>query len=141
MPHPTLSARHNDRRDDRGGIVLGWLTKLAVVLAIVGVAAFDAISVGTTAANLSDQGGYAARAASDSWLTSKNIQVAYDAALAAAIEQDPANAVDTTSFAVDADGTVHLRVSRTASTLVLFRFSKTRHWADVERAASGRSVS
>ena len=32
-------------RGDRGDIVLGWLTKLAVVLGVLGVIAFDGIAV------------------------------------------------------------------------------------------------
>lgn len=137
----TLSSPAGLLRDDRGSIVIGWLTKLVVVLGILGVAAFDAISIGTTAASLSDQGGLAARAASDAWLQAKDIQHAYDAALATATEQNPATVIDVKTFVVDPDGTVHLRVARTATTLVLFRFAATRHWADVQRDASGRSVS
>jgi len=121
--------------------VIGRLIKLAVVLGILGVVAFDAISVGTTAASLSDEGGYAARAASDSWLQAKDIQHAYDAALAAATQQNAADVIDVKTFVVDPDGTVHLRIARTARTLVLYRFSATRRWADVRRDASGRSVS
>jgi hypothetical protein len=126
---------------DHGGIVVGWLTKIAVVLGLLGLVLFDAISIASTAVTLSDQGAYAAREASENWQETKSIQSAYDAAAAAAAEQNPANVVGTKTFTVDADGTVHLTVSRDATTLLVFRLSQTKKWAHVDRAAEGRSVS
>jgi hypothetical protein len=138
-----LSARlrHVHRADpERGGIVLGWLTRIVVVLGIAGLGLFDAISVGTTAVNLTDQGSYAAREASEVWQTTSSVQKAYDAAVAAATEQNPANSVDPKTFRIDDDNTVHLRISREATTLVLYRWSRTAEWAQIEREASGRSL-
>jgi hypothetical protein len=137
-----LSAHLRDlrRTPDRGGIVLGWLTRIVVVLGIAGLALFDAISVGTTAVNLTDQGSYAAREASEVWQTTHNVQKAYDAAVAAATEQNPANTVDTKTFRIDEDNTVHLRIGREATTLILYRWSRTAEWAQIERDASGRSI-
>lgn len=125
---------------DRGDIILGWLTKLAVVLGAAGIVLFDAISVGTTAMNLTDQGGYAAREASEVWQQTGSIQQAYDAAVASAVKQNPDNMVDTGSFRIDADNTVHLRISRTADSILLFRWDKTAGWAELDREAAGRSV-
>lgn len=125
---------------DRGDIVLGWLTRIVVVLGIAGIGLFDAISIGTTAVNLSDQGSYAAREASEAWQTTQSVQKAYDAAVAAATEQNPANSVDNKSFRIDEDNTVHLRIRREATTLVLFRWSRTAEWTKIEREAAGRSV-
>jgi hypothetical protein len=133
--------RHVHRADpERGGIVLGWLTRIVVVLGIAGLGLFDAISVGTTAVNLTDQGSYAAREASEVWQTTSSVQKAYDAAVAAATEQNPANSVDPKTFRIDDDNTVHLRISREATTLVLYRWSRTAEWAQIEREASGRSL-
>jgi hypothetical protein len=126
---------------DRGDIVLGWLTRIAVVLGLAGIALFDAISIGTTAVTVSDQGSYAAREASENWQTTKSVQQAYDAAVAAATEQNINNTVATKDFHIDDDGTVHLTVSREATTLVVFRIGAIKQWAHVERQASGRSVS
>lgn len=125
---------------DRGGIVIGWLTKLTVVLAVAGVFLFDAISIGSTKASLADQGSYAARAASEVWQQTGNIQKTYDAAVAAAQEQDPQDTVYTKGFTVDADNTVHLVIGREAKTIVLYRWDRTRKWAKIRASAEGRSV-
>ena len=48
--------------------------------------------------------------------------------------------MSTKEFTVDPDGTVHLVISREASTLILFRWDRTAKWAHVSAAAKGRSV-
>jgi hypothetical protein len=125
---------------DRGDIVLGWLTRLTVVMAVLGVALFDAISVGTTSASVADQGTTAALAASATWDETKDIQAAFDSAVASATEQNPENELDPKGFSIDADGTVHLTVSRDAKTLVLYRWGRSAKWAHVSQDAKGRSV-
>jgi hypothetical protein len=125
---------------ERGDIVLSWLTKIALVMAIAGIALFDAVSVGVTAVSLNDQGGYAAREASEAWQDTASIQKAYDAALASAIESNPHNTVDTTSFTIDSDDTVHLTIRREATTLVLYRWGRTAKWAELSSDSRGRSV-
>ena len=132
--------RSREPGDDRGGIVLGWLTKLTVAIALVGILLFDAISVGSTAATVADDGSYAAREASATWDRTHDLQEAYLTAAAAAAEQNSQNVVSTKNFLVDPDGTVHLVVSRVAPTLVLFRWDRTAKWAHVSTAAKGRSV-
>lgn len=127
--------------NDRGGILLGWLTRIVLFFSITGVILFDAISIGTTAMNVSDQGSTAALVASESWQTSKNLQTAYDAAVASALEQNPADVVATRDFKIDDDGTVHLTLTRDAATLIVFRIGPIKSWAHVVRRASGRSVS
>lgn len=124
----------------RGDIVLGWLTKIVVVLGVAGLVLFDAISLGTTAMNLSDQGSYAAREASEAWQQTGNVQKAYDAAVATATEQNALNVVDPATFRIDEDNTVRLRISRTAATILLQYWDRTARWAEVEQEASGRSV-
>ena len=125
---------------DRGDIVLGWLTKIVVALGLAGLVLFDAISVGTTAMSLSDQGAYAAREASEVWQQTDSVQKAYDAAVAAATEQNPQTAVDPATFRIDQDNTVHLTVSRTATSILLYRWGRTAEWAELDREAAGRSV-
>ena len=125
---------------DRGDIVIGWLTKIVVVLGIAGLALFDALSIGSTSVSLSDQGQYAAREASEAWQQTDSVQRAYDAAVATAVSQNPLNTVDPKSFRIDADDTVHLRIGRTATTIVLHHWDRTAKWAVLEREAKGRSV-
>jgi hypothetical protein len=126
--------------DDSGGIVLGWLTRIVLFFSVAGLALFDAISIASTATTVSDQGSYAALAASEAWHQDKNVQTAYNAAVAAAIEENPADVVATKDFKVDEDGTVHLTLSRDAPTLVVYRIGPIKNWAHVVRHASGRSV-
>jgi hypothetical protein len=134
------SSSHPTPVKDRGDIVLGWLTRLTVIMALVGVALFDAISVGTTTASVADQGTSAALEASATWDETKNVQAAYDAAVTFATEANAENEVDPRSFSIDEDGTVHLTVSRVAKTLVLYHWSRTATWAHVSQTAKGRSV-
>jgi len=125
---------------DRGDIMMSWLTKIVVVTAVAGVMIFDAVSLGVTATTLTDQGNYAARQASESWQETSSVQKAYDAALAVAVEANPHNTIDTKSFTIDGDDTVHLTISREATTLVLYRWSKTAEWAQLSRTVKGLSV-
>lgn len=140
IPRVRSTGRISAGLPDRGDMILGWLTRIAVLLGVAGVALFDSMSIGSTAMNLSDQGDYAARQASENWQQTHDIQLAYDAAAAAATEQDPGNEVATKDFVVDSDGRVHLTISRTATTLVVFRLSATRKWAHVERRSTGFTV-
>ena len=125
---------------DRGDIVLGWLTKIVVVLGVAGLFLFDAISMGSTAMTLSDHGSLAARSASEAWQQTQDPQAAFDAAVATATEANPTNVVNPKTFRIDQDNTVHLTVSRTATSLLAHRWSKTAEWMALEREASGRSV-
>jgi len=125
---------------DRGDIVLGWLTKLVVIFGLAGIVFFDAISVGVTASSLTDQGSYAARDASEQWQETKSVQKAYDKAVQTAAEANPLNSVDAQSFRIDADNTVHLTISREATTIVLHRWSRTARWAQLDREVKGKSV-
>jgi hypothetical protein len=127
--------------DDRGGIMLGWVTRLALFFGVAALALFDAISIGSTAMTVADQGSYAALQASEAWQNDKSVQTAYNAAVVAAAEQNPADVIATKDFKVDVDGTVHLTVSRDATTLVIFRIGPIKDWAHIVRRSSGRSVS
>lgn len=135
-----LRASGPSMTSDRGDIVMGWLTKIVAVLAVAGIGLFDAISIGTTAVTLTDQGSYAARDASETWKSTQNLQQAYNRAVATAIEQNPDNVVEASTFRVDKDNTVHLTVSREAPTILLFRWGRTREWAQLERPAKGQSL-
>jgi hypothetical protein len=125
---------------DRGDVLMGWLVKISLVLGILGIGLFDAISIGSTSVTIADQGSDAARQASEVWQGSKDLQKTYDAAVEAARADNPHNAVATKDFLVDPDGTVHLTVTRTAATIVVRRIGPIRAWAQVHHTAEGRSV-
>jgi hypothetical protein len=134
-------ARHGAGSPERGDIVLGWLTRLVVIFALAGIVLFDAISVGVTTVNVADQADSAAVDAADTWSTTKDVQKTYLTALDSATKSDKRNVIDPKTFRVDPDGTVHVTLSRTATTLVLYRIGPAKHWADVTESGDGRAVS
>ena len=124
---------------DEGGIVLGWLTRVAVVLAIVGIIAFDVISVVTARLAVEDAGQQAALVASDVWSRTHDIQETLKAAEDSATESNALNVVDPATLRVDPDGTVHLRVTRDAPTLVAHYVKPLREMSVVHADSFGRS--
>jgi hypothetical protein len=101
---------------DRGSVVIGWLVKLVAVLALVSVSAFDAISVGAARVSGADDADSAALAAAETWRDTHNI----NSALASARDASGSNeTVLSAGFVIDPDGTVHLVMKKTATTLVM----------------------
>lgn len=133
--------RGSGRAGDGGDIVIGWLSKLALVIAVIGVALFDGIAIGTTQLAITDQASVAARAASGAWQSTQNVQTAYETALAAAHEANNLNEIPAESFTIDPDGTVHLVLRREATTFVVHRSEHTRPWAQLSTTATGKDVS
>ena len=125
---------------DLGGIVTGWLTRIVVIGAVLGLAGFDGLSLITTRLDLIDQGKQAARAGSVTWRSTPDIQTAYDAAARDAAESNPQNVVRPDSFVVARDDTVSLRIDREATTLLLHRIKPLKQWTVVREDVSGRSV-
>ena len=97
---------------DRGDILLGWLTRVVVALAVVGVIGIDGVTVATATVSLQDQANTAATAARDDYASHHDTQRAYRAALASAHEGDEADVIRGADFRVTAQGTVTLVISR-----------------------------
>ena len=112
---------------DRGDIILGWLTKLVVVLSVLGVLGFDAVSLVQARFQASDRAATAAGAAAAEYATSKDVQKAYNAAFATTVDNDT---IETGTFKVASDGTVDLRLHHEATTLLVQRISPLRKYAD-----------
>lgn len=124
---------------DRGDIVLGWLTKLVATLAVLGLIGFDAISLASTRLQTEDHAQTAARTASETYKSSKNLQAAYDAAVAeVAVHGDT---IDPTTFSIGPDGTVTLTLRALAATMLVEKVPPLRDWAQVETTVTGRSAS
>jgi hypothetical protein len=102
---------------DRGSIVIGWLTKLIVVLAVVGVMLFDALSVSAARVGAEDDANQAAEAAGFEWCTTHDVQQAYQAALDA-LPSD-SESIPAKSFVIDTSGTVRLVVHRLTRTMIV----------------------
>lgn len=119
------------------GMVFGWFTRIAILLALLGVAGFDAISVGIAHLSATDDAGKAALAASETWRTSKgNIETAYAAAVGATAGHQ--ETIDAKTFTIAADGTVTLHLHRVATTLVLWRISPLKSWIEIQATGTGR---
>jgi hypothetical protein len=125
-------------RNDRGGVIVGYFTKITMVLLAFSVVCFDAVSVGAARVGVEDTARTAATEAAEAYAQSKSVTTAYRAAVDAA-EEHGATVVKK-SFSVAPDGTVSLRVEKEATTLLLYRTKRTSTWAEVGADASGRAV-
>lgn len=111
--------------NDRGAARLATMAWLFVVLAIVGVCAFDAFSIMSSRVSVENDAQTAAYAASDNWHTSRNLDDAYQAAVDAIAGKG--ETVETKHFVVDADGTVHLVLRAHTRSVLLGRIGALRH--------------
>jgi hypothetical protein len=125
---------------DAGGIVIGWLVKIVVVVGLLGVALFDAISIGVSRLSVEDAGTLAAREASTALARNANLQAAYETAVYAALEANPLNEVPPSSFVALPDGSVELVVTREATTFVVQHIQWIAPWAHVEARATGKPL-
>ncbi len=123
---------------DRGDIVLGWLTKLVVVLSLLGLVGFDLISLGSTRFQAEDHAQSAVRAAARTWSGPASLQAAYEAAVAEVVQHG--DTIDPQSFSVAPDGTVTLTLLRTAPTLVVEKVPPLANYASVRRTVSASPV-
>lgn len=124
---------------DAGGVITGWFLKIAVVLLVLAVIGFDAVSIASTKVNASDTADTAAMAGSVSWNQQHDAQLAYRAADEVA-EQHGCRVL-TNGFAIDRNGTVHLIVQATAHTEVVTHIGPLRHWATVDSAGLAKDIS
>lgn len=122
---------------ERGDIIVGWLTKITVFLALTGVLGFDLVSVATTKMSAADDAQNAARKAADVYQDTKDVQTAYTAALDYVEERN--GAIDPADFLVERDGTVRVTVQKTATTVVFYRTSKSKKWTLVKAEGSGKA--
>lgn len=123
---------------ERGSVITGWLAKLAVTLGVLGVLAFDLISIGAARVGAADDAGTAAIAASQAWEETHDLQQAYNAAAESAGEHH--ETVDTKNFVIDPDNTVHLTVRRTAKTVVFGHIGFLAHFAHVVETGKGQAL-
>jgi hypothetical protein len=106
-------------------MVLGWLSKLVIVLSVVGVLGLDGFAWASARVGAQDSAERAGRAAVSTWQTTPDLQRAYDAALAEVVASG--DVIDAPSFTAAPDGAVTLTLHREASTLVLHRIPPLRH--------------
>lgn len=106
---------------DTGGIVVGWLLKVALVLLLVGIVAYDVVSIAYSRVAASDDARYIALGASEAIV----LQRAKDEdAIQLARERAESRGVTLKDkdITIDDDGSVTVHVTRTADTLVAYHF-------------------
>ena len=117
---------------ERGAIVVGWLTKVVAALAILGIGGYDAVAIGAARVTLTDDANAAAEAANLAWNDSRgNVQAAYNAAYVWAQQHGVEAPVD--DFSVERDGTIHLRLTKTTTTLVVHHIGPLKKYTTVSQ--------
>ena len=115
---PAEARRRSERSSERGSIVLGWLTRLVVVLGLVGIVGFDLVSYGVARLSATDQAEQVARAGATAWQTGSDVDAAYAEATQVAEDLDPGNVLPPQEFRASRDGGVSVRLDHPVPTLV-----------------------
>lgn len=97
------------------------------LLAVFVVLAFDGANLARSAYGADSEAGNVARAATTTYSSTKNVQAAYDAAVAALAHPD--DVIDTKDFVFDANGAVTLTLHRKADSVVLGRLRE--QWTQI----------
>ena len=126
-------------RDDWGGIVIGWLAKLALVLALVAAVGFEFVSLGHAKLSVQAVANDAAREAAQNYGHNRDLRRAYQEAVSVASEHDAT--IRPEEFTIEADGTIRLTVRKTADSSFLHRWDTTKGWLDVDAEAKSRFTS
>jgi hypothetical protein len=122
--------------NQRGDIVIGWILKLIVSLAIVGVAAFEGGAVVVAHVGADTAANEASREAALEYAHSHDV----DAAEVAAAESAKTSGASVVAFEVDVSSDVLIvTIEKKARTLLLQRIGATRSWS-VARATARRGL-
>jgi hypothetical protein len=116
--------------DDRGDIILGWFTRVAVFLLLLGIVAFEGISLATAHLNGVDTANQVALAGAEAYAPRHNAEAAYAAAAKEATAHKAELLPD--NFTISADGSVDVAIKTTATTLFLYRTDATAKWAVIK---------
>jgi Flp pilus assembly protein TadG len=114
-------------------MVVGWLSRIVLILGIVGVAGYDGVTTIQAQVTIKDQASSAAIAGYNSYASSHDVQTAYQAALADARGSNPANTIAPAQFTVSNKGIVTLTVTRNVHTLVA-------HYLPIDAAKTATST-
>lgn len=114
---------------DQGSVVLGWLSRLVLTFAILGLIGFEVMSIAVVHVQVEDIGRSAAQEAIETYQETQNPELAYQAADVYAASQD--SEIDKASFEITPES-VSFTLEKVAPTLLLYRWSKTAGLAHVE---------
>ncbi|HUR52179.1 MAG TPA: hypothetical protein VMZ11_08650 [Mycobacteriales bacterium] len=120
---------------DSGSIVVGWLGRLVVLFAVLGLLAYDGVAIMVANFAAADDAGVAAGAAADDFRAHKDIQAAYDAAKQAVAGKG--DTVETKTFQIAPSGKVTLTIDRHPTTLWMHRVGPLKKWTLVHQSGGG----
>jgi len=106
-------------------VVIGWLTRIAIALAVVFVVGYDGIALTASRLGAVDDANQAASDAAASWHGSHNVQAA---AAAAAAVLPASETLIPTSVVIATDGSVQLQVHRVTATLIAKQIPGVNNW-------------
>jgi hypothetical protein len=138
VPHVKAGPTAADRR----GVVLGWLTRLAVFAAVLGVIGFDGISLTAGHLGAHEDASNAAGDAAVAWRSADGTQYPAQALAAATTAADDrltlGEALVPGSIQVAADGTLTLTIRRTVEhTLIAHDIGALKHLVTFDATGSG----
>ena len=123
---------------DERGVVLDWFLKMVLVLAILGAFVFDAGSLAVNYIGLDSTANDIATALAPSLSTGQTLSAPAMQAEARQLARDAHARL--VRFRVDAGGTVHIRIRRTAKTLILGHISALKKWTRATASATERAA-
>jgi hypothetical protein len=113
---------------DRGSIVIGWLTRIAVFAAIIGVLGYDVVAIGEGRVSAADEADQVAQDAHETWADSHNVDKAFATAREEVIAKG--DTIPAGGFTIEPKtGLVTVKIKRTVDTLLVKRFGFSRGWA------------
>ena len=116
--------------------MIGWLVRVVLVIGIVGLVLMDGIAVGSARMNVDQDAHDAANAVRDANVRGTSYQQLVGVAEASLLKSSPDDVLVKDSLVIAADGTVTLKVERTATTLVLGKIKPLAKYAQTTATAS-----
>ena len=129
----------NRNSRDEGAIVLGWLTKVVVVLAVLGFLSYDGIAIVSANISAADRANTLASEAADDVRTMRDVNKAYAVINAEAAEKG--DSIEPQDFRVASDGHVTLVLHREATSLWMSRVGPLRRFLHVKATGEGSPAS
>lgn len=123
------------RNSDEGAIVLGWLTKLVLTLAVLGFLAYDGVSLVAANFSASDRANTLASEAADDMHANHDINATYAAIKAEA--EAGGDTLPAQDFQVAGNGNVTLVLQRHASSLWMKSIGPLKKYLLVSASGSG----
>lgn len=115
--------------------MLGWLTKIALTLAVLGFLSYDGIAIVTANISASDRANTLASEAADDVRSMRDINKAYGVISTEAAENG--DTIEPQDFKVATDGHVTLVLRREAGSLWMTRIAPLRRFLHVHATGEG----